>query len=89
MSEHTLLETIEAEAGHLIKKVEEAIAEGNVRRIFITHKGRTIAEFPLTAGVVGGAVSIVIAPILAAIGAIAAIVTDCKIHIEKVEKKSD
>ena len=86
MTEHTWLETIEGEAGHLVKKVEEMIAEGNVQRILITHEDRTIAEFPLTVGVVGGVVGLVFAPLLAAVGAIAAVATDCKIHVERVGK---
>ena len=89
MSERTWIHTVEAEAGHLVTKVEEMIAEGNVRKIIITHHGKTLAEVPLTAGVVGGAVGIVVAPVLAAIGAIAAVVADCEIHVEKVEKKSE
>jgi hypothetical protein len=89
MSERTRMETIEAEAGHLVKKVEEMVAEGNIRKILITHNGHTIAEFPLTVGVVGGAVGFVVAPVLAAIGAIAALVADCEIHVEKVEKKPE
>jgi hypothetical protein len=87
MTEHTWRETIEAEAGHLLKTLEEAIAEGNVRKVLITHGDRTVAEFPLTVGVVGGALGLMLAPILAAVGAIAAVATDCKIHLEKVEKK--
>jgi Domain of unknown function (DUF4342) len=87
MTEHTWQETIKGEAGHLVKKVEEMIAEGNVRKIRITHEGRTIAEFPLTVGVVGGVVGLVFAPVIAAVGAIAAVATDCEIHVERVEKK--
>ena len=81
MSERTWWEAIEAEGGHVIKNLEKMIAEGNVRRIKVTHNGRTVAEFPLTVGFVG----VVLAPVLAAIGAMAAILTDCKIEVEKVE----
>jgi hypothetical protein len=87
MTEPTWEETIEGEAGHLVKKVEEVIAEGNVRKITITHEGRTVAEFPLTVGVVGGVVGVVLAPLLAAIGAVAAVATDCKVHVERTDKK--
>lgn len=64
----------------LIKKIKEIIKEGNVRRISIKDKeGKIIAEFPLTFGVVGA----VIAPVLAAIGAIAALITECTISVER------
>jgi hypothetical protein len=83
MTEHAWRESIEAEGEHLIKKIEQAIAEGNVRKIHIVHDGQTIAEFPLTIGVIGA----VLAPVLTAIGAIAAVLTDCKVEIERVGEK--
>jgi hypothetical protein len=83
MGEHTWWETIKVEATQLVNKVEELIKEGNVRRIVIKQHDRTIAEFPLTVGVVGA----VFAPILAAVGAIAALVTDCTIAVERVGEK--
>jgi len=65
------------------KKVNEIIKEGNVRRISIKDKnGKTIAEFPLTFGVVGAA----LAPVVAAIGAIAALVSECTLMVEREEK---
>ena len=83
MAERTWWETIKIESDQLVNKVKELIHEGNVRRIVIKHGDHTIAEFPLTVGVVAA----VFAPILAAVGAIAALVTDCKIEVERVEKK--
>jgi len=66
----------------LLAKVKELLHEGNVRRIIIQNdEGRTLIEVPLTLGVVG----IVLAPTFAALGAIAALVTDCSIIVEKVE----
>jgi hypothetical protein len=84
MSEHTWWETIKVESGQLLDKVKELIAEGNVRRIVIKQQDRTIAEFPLAVGVVGA----VFAPMLAAIGAIAALATDCRIEVERVGDKA-
>ena len=81
MSERTWWETIRAEGQELLNKVEELIREGNVRRIVIKQQGRSIAEFPLMVGVVGA----VIAPVLAAIGAVIALVKDCTIEVERVE----
>ena len=81
MSE-TWWESIKIQGHQLVAKVKELIEEGNVRRIVIKQGERTIAEFPLTVGVVGA----VAAPMLAAVGAIAALITDCKIEVERVAK---
>lgn len=73
-------ETFELKSEDLVKKVKELIHEGNVRRIIIKNKeGKTLVEFPLTFGVVGA----LIAPVLAAVGAIAALVTECSITVER------
>jgi hypothetical protein len=71
--------TLAATGGEIIETIKGLIHEGNVRRISIKQDGRTIAEFPLTVGVVGAAV----APVLAGLGAIAALVSDCTIEIER------
>lgn len=64
----------------VLKKVKELIKQGNIRRIIIKNeKGDTLMEIPLTFAVVGA----VIAPILAAVGALAALVTNCTIIVEK------
>ena len=66
----------------LIGKVKEVIHEGNIRRIIIKDKdGKTVLEIPMTFGVVGA----LIAPQLAAIGAIAALITEATIVVEKSE----
>ena len=63
----------------LLAKARELIHEGNVRRLMIVNdEGRTLIEFPLTVGVIGA----VLLPVWAAIGAIAAVVTDCTIKVE-------
>ena len=63
-----------------LKKVKELIAEGNARKIIIKNeKGESVAEFSLTIGAVGA----VIAPVLAAIGALAALMTNCTIIVER------
>lgn len=69
---------------HLIQKIKELIAEGNVRRITITEKsGKELMSFPLTIGVVGA----VLAPVLAAVGALAAIIGECTIAVEREDHK--
>lgn len=76
--EHT--EEFKVSGDELLKKVKQLINEGNIRRIIIKNKsGKTIMEIPLTVGVVGA----VIAPILAAVGAAAALVTECTILVER------
>ena len=68
----------------LLKKVRELIAEGNVRKITITDKsGKELMSFPLTMGVVGA----LLAPILAAIGAMAALIGECTITVERTDTK--
>jgi hypothetical protein len=69
----------------LLAKVKELINEGNVRKITIKDKnGKEIVTFPLTIGVVGT----VIAPVLAALGALAALIGECTITVEKNIGKS-
>jgi hypothetical protein len=76
---NTIWETIRAENKQLLDRLRQLIHEGNVRRIIIKQGDRTVAEFPLTAGVVGA----VVAPILAAIGALIALLNDCTIELER------
>lgn len=65
---------------NLLKKVKGVIKEGNVRRIIIKDKnGKELIQFPLTIGVVGT----ILAPILAALGAIAALIKECTITVER------
>jgi hypothetical protein len=69
----------------LLAKVKELIRQGNIRRVAIKDKsGKTIVEFPLTIGVAGA----LIAPALAALGAIAALVTEATIVVEKEDEQS-
>ncbi len=70
---------------NLLKKVKELIAEGNIRKITITDKsGKEIMSFPVTIGVVGA----LFAPILAAVGAMAALLTECTITVEREEENT-
>ena len=67
----------------LVHKVKQIVHEGNIRKISIkTEGGNTLLEFPLTIGVVGA----VLLPLWAALGAAAALITDCTIAVEKVEE---
>jgi len=76
----TKQETFQISGDRLIEKVKELIKEGNVRRIIIKDKsGKSMIEFPLIIGIFGAA----LAPVLAAVGAIAALVTECSITVER------
>jgi len=67
----------------LLAKIKELIHAGNIRRIIIKNKeGKTVMEIPLTVGVVGA----VLAPTLAAVGAIAALVSEATVVVEKIEE---
>ena len=73
-------EEFQVKGEELIAKVKELVREGNVRRVIIENEeGETLIEIPLTLGVVGA----VLLPVWAAVGAIAAMVTKCKIRIER------
>jgi hypothetical protein len=75
-----VVDDIKVTAEDLLKTVKNVLREGNVRRITVKDKeGRVIATFPLTVGVIGA----VLAPVLAAIGALSAILTECTLSIEK------
>lgn len=78
--EKTTQEEFKVSGDDVVKKVKELVKAGNIRRIIIKNEeGKTLIEIPLTIGVVGA----LLLPVLAAIGAIAAIVTNCTIVVEK------
>ena len=85
MPDKTFWETVKTEGGNVIDKLRELIHKGNVRRVVIEQDGRVVAEFPLTAGVVGS----LLAPPLAAIGAIYALAKDCTIKVERIESTTN
>ena len=73
-------EELKVSGSELVDKVKELLHEGNIRRIAIRQDGRTVMELPLTIAAVG----VVIAPVLAALGAIAALVSKCSIVVERI-----
>ena len=78
-------ESFKVTADELLSRVKEIIKEGNARKIIIKNeKEEIIMEFPLTIGAIG----VVLAPIFAAVGTIAALATDCTIIVEKKEKQN-
>ena len=84
MNTKTVWDSFKAESENVVEKVKELVHEGNVRRVIVKHEGRVVAEFPLTAGVVG----VVLAPVLAAIGALVALMKDCTVEVERTRSES-
>jgi hypothetical protein len=79
-------ESFKVSGDELLSKIKEIIKEGNARRVIIKNeKDETIIEFPLTIGAIG----VVLAPVFAAVGAIAALVTDCTIVVEKKTEQEE
>jgi hypothetical protein len=70
-----------------VKKIKQLIHEGNIRNVRLIHKDRTIIEIPLSVGAPVAALGILAAPVLAAVGAFAALVTECTIEVEKVREE--
>ena len=75
----TYKESFKVAGQQLVDAVKKLLHEGNVRRVIIKHGDHTIAEFPLTIGVIGA----VLAPVLAAVAAIAAAVNECTVEVER------
>jgi hypothetical protein len=79
MADRTCWESVKAEGGAVVERLKELVHEGNIRRVRVRQGDRTIAEFPLTAGVVG----VVLAPVLAAVATLVALAKDCAIDVER------
>ena len=83
MTEKKTTEEFTVNGEELLAKVKSLVNEGNIRRLIIKDEaGKVLVELPLTIGVVGA----LLAPVLAAVGAIAALVTKCTIVVERREK---
>jgi hypothetical protein len=72
-------ESFKVAADQLVDTLKKLVHEGNVRRVIVKQDGRTVVEFPLTVGVIGT----VFAPMLAAAGALAAVLSECTIEVER------
>jgi len=78
-------EKFTVDGSQVVEKIKELIRQGNIRRVRLVHKGRPLIDIPLTVGVPVAAVTVLAAPVLAAVGAIAALVTECTLEVERVE----
>jgi hypothetical protein len=84
-TQKTWTEELTLDAGQVVGKVKELIAQGNVRRLIIRRpSGEVLFEVPLTAGVAVGGATILLAPVLAAVGALAAVIAEVKIQVVRV-----
>ena len=70
---------------NLVEKVKELVHQGNIRRVRLIHEEKVLIDIPLSVGAPAAAVVVLAAPLLAALAAIAALVKECTIEIEKVE----
>jgi len=70
----------------LVDKIKQLIHEGNIRKVRLIHKGQTVFEIQLSIGAPAAAAGILAAPVLAALGAFAALISECTIEVEKTEK---
>jgi len=82
----TKTEKFTVSGSQLVEKVKQLIHEGNIRRVRLLHEDRVVIEIPLSIGAPVAALGILAAPVLAAIGAFAALVTECTIEVEKTDK---
>lgn len=83
-NEKTTSEKFTVSGSDLVEKVKQLIHEGNIRRVRVIHDNKTIFEIPLSIGAPAAAALIMAAPVLAALGAFAALVTECTLEVEKV-----
>jgi len=87
---NTRLEQIQISGDNLLAKVKELIEEGNVRRVILKNEeGTTLLEIPLAAGLAATVLAVAIAPVLAAVGAIAALVSNVTLIIERSAPDDD
>ena len=82
LQERTTVEEFQVSGRELVRRVEELVHEGSIRRIVIKQNSRVLLDIPLAVAVVG----VVLAPLLAAVGAIAAVATNCTICVERIAK---
>jgi Domain of unknown function (DUF4342) len=82
------IQELKLKTNQLKEKVTEIIEEGNARRIIVKKDGRTLVEFPLAIGVGGAAAALLISAPLTALGALAALVAEVQVIVERVEQAS-
>ena len=79
-------ERINVSGKNLVEKVKELVRQGNIKRVRLIHEEKVLIDIPLSVGAPVAVVTVLAAPVLAALAAIAVLVKDCTIEIEKVEE---
>jgi len=79
------IEEVKVAGNQLVDKVRDLIEEGNVRRIKVVREGKTLLEIPLTIAAGAGAAVVLLNPVIAALGALAALLTDVTLVVERDE----
>ena len=79
-------ETYTIKGSDVVEKIQQLIHAGNIRRVRLIHDGRTIIEVPLSVGAPVAVIGIMYMPVLAAIGAAAALLTECTLEVEKMKE---
>ncbi len=82
-------ERVTVSGKNLVEKVKELVHQGNIRRVRLIHEEKPLIDIPLNIGAPAAAVAVLAAPLLAALAAIAALVKECTIEIEKVEETDE
>lgn len=81
----SIKERVTVSGNNLLEKVKEIVRQGNIRRVRLIHEDKALIDIPLTVGAPLAAATVLTVPVLAAIGAVAALVTECTIEVEKEE----
>lgn len=82
-------EEIEVAANQVVEQVQNLIREGNVRRLIIKHEGNTVLEVPVTIAAIAGVATLYMAPLLAALGALAGLVARVQVVVEREGEKPE
>ncbi len=86
-STRTWTEEIELTANQVVEQVQDLIRQGNVRRLIIKHEGNTVLEVPVTIAAIAGVATLYMAPLLAALGALAGLVARVQVVVEREGQK--
>ena len=88
--ERSWTEELTVTGNELVDRIRKLVAEGNVRRLIIRKPdGESLLEIPLTAGVVAGGAVTIMAPVLAAVGALAALLSEFKVEVIRTDQQDD
>lgn len=84
-----VMEEFKVASNQVVDKVRELVEDANVKRVSIQRDGKTLFEIPLTVGVGAGAAALLATPVLAAVGALAALVNDVTLVVERTDTAAE